>query len=433
MKTIKNLIFILIIALFVNSVFALSVFATTNATGYAYGENVGWANFNPTNGGATVTATGLSGYIWLENVGWVQLSYPGVTSPSNTTSTNWGVTNDGNGNLGGYAYGENVGWINFNPTNGGVKIDGSGNFSGYAWGENIGWIQITYTGVTSPANTTSTNWGVTTAWISNSPPTFTAGPSDGGSASSAPTNAGQKVLFTATATTTLSDNYYLAVCRTNSITPHNNAAPTCDSGQALVVSSSTASGSPALCSGTACAYTTSAGDIESNAWYAFVCDRNSPSLCSAASQGNLSDPTGSPFFVNHAPSFTAATVSTNPIASGFLQTFSSVASDSDTLAAPSADTVQFFACRSNDFNGTSCGSGGTWCNSSASASNPSCSYTIQTSDGYGTKNYFGYVIDNHNFSSTSNPISGTFIISGSAGGTAYMQIKGFKMQGITLK
>ena len=426
----KQFIPVLIILSFLLAPFP--ALASSNATGYAYGENVGWANFNPTNGGATVTATGLSGYIWLENVGWVQLSYPGVTSPLNTPSTNWGVTNDGNGNLGGYAYGENVGWINFNPTNGGVKIDSSGNFSGYAWGENVGWIQITYPGVTSPANTTATNWGVTAAWISNSSPVFTAGPSDGGSASSAPTNAGQKVLFTATATTTLSDNYYLAVCRTNSITPHNNAAPTCDSGQALVVSSSTASGSPALCSGTACAYTTSAGDTESNTWYAFVCDRNSPSLCSSSSQG-AGDATGSPFFVNHAPIFTAVTVSTPTISVGASQTFSSTASDADTLATPLADTVQFFACRSNDFNGTSCGSGGTWCNSSASASNPSCSYTIQTSDGYGTKNYFGYVIDNHNFSSTSNPISGTFIISGSAGGTAYMQIKGFKMQGITLK
>ena len=42
-----------------------------------------------------------------------------------------------------------MGWINFNPTHGGVTIDpyisgdsGTGKFGGYAWGENIGWIHF---------------------------------------------------------------------------------------------------------------------------------------------------------------------------------------------------------------------------------------------------------------------------------------------------
>jgi hypothetical protein len=38
-----------------------------------------------------------------------------------------------------YAWGENIGWINFN----GVKISpATGTFSGMAWGENIGWINF---------------------------------------------------------------------------------------------------------------------------------------------------------------------------------------------------------------------------------------------------------------------------------------------------
>jgi len=42
-----------------------------------------------------------------------------------------------------YAWGENVGWINFGPTNAGVKINpATGAFSGKAWGENIGWINF---------------------------------------------------------------------------------------------------------------------------------------------------------------------------------------------------------------------------------------------------------------------------------------------------
>ena len=100
---------------------------------YAYGENIGWLNFEPSEGpGVTVTDTEVTGFVWAENIGWVNL----------TPTTYGGVTNDGSGNLGGYAWGENVGWINFNPTGGGVTIDNEGNFDGWAWGENIGWIHF---------------------------------------------------------------------------------------------------------------------------------------------------------------------------------------------------------------------------------------------------------------------------------------------------
>ena len=119
---------------------------------YAYGENIGWLNFEPIEGpGVTVTDTEVAGFVWAENIGWVNLS-----------PTNYGgVTNDGSGNLGGYAWGENVGWINFAPTGGGVTIDGEGNFDGWAWGENIGWIHF---------QNLSIPYKVQTAWISPQPP-----------------------------------------------------------------------------------------------------------------------------------------------------------------------------------------------------------------------------------------------------------------------
>src|SRR3989338_313036 len=72
---------------------------------YAYGENVGYLNFEPSGNGG-----------------------PGAEV------TNSAVT--------GYAWGENVGWINFTPTGGGVTIDSDGVFNGWAWGENIGWIHL---------------------------------------------------------------------------------------------------------------------------------------------------------------------------------------------------------------------------------------------------------------------------------------------------
>lgn len=106
---------------------------------YAYGENVGWLNFEPGQGpGVQVSSADVQGFVWAENIGWINLS----------PTSHGGVVNDGAGNLSGYAWGENVGWINFAPTvpgdpaDYGVKIDDDGNFSGWAWGENIGWVNF---------------------------------------------------------------------------------------------------------------------------------------------------------------------------------------------------------------------------------------------------------------------------------------------------
>jgi hypothetical protein len=85
---------------------------------YAWGENIGWVNFNPTHGNVDVSDTKITGYAWSENYGWINLS-----------PTNGGVLNDGNGNLSGYAWGENLGWIDFSN----VKVNpNTGEFSGYA-------------------------------------------------------------------------------------------------------------------------------------------------------------------------------------------------------------------------------------------------------------------------------------------------------------
>lgn len=114
---------------------------------YAYGENVGWLNFEPNivdpNVGATVSSEKLTGFVWAENIGWINLD-------PNDADPNTGITNDGAGNLSGFAWGENVGWLNFDPNvpgdsnDYGVTIDSEGDFDGWAWGENIGWIHFRF-------------------------------------------------------------------------------------------------------------------------------------------------------------------------------------------------------------------------------------------------------------------------------------------------
>jgi hypothetical protein len=61
-----------------------------------------------------------------------------------------------------WAWGTNVGWINFNPEHGGVTVYAD-HLEGYAWGENIGWIRMGSHeggGTHTYANTTQDNYGV---------------------------------------------------------------------------------------------------------------------------------------------------------------------------------------------------------------------------------------------------------------------------------
>ena len=50
--------------------------ANTGAlSGYAWGANAGWINFNPDHGGVTISEAGeFSGYAWGENIGWIKFN-----------------------------------------------------------------------------------------------------------------------------------------------------------------------------------------------------------------------------------------------------------------------------------------------------------------------------------------------------------------------
>jgi hypothetical protein len=61
-----------------------------------------------------------------------------------------------------WAWGANVGWVNFNPTHGGVTVYAD-HLEGYAWAENIGWMRLgahESGGAHTYANTAATNYGV---------------------------------------------------------------------------------------------------------------------------------------------------------------------------------------------------------------------------------------------------------------------------------
>jgi hypothetical protein len=137
--------------LFCGQLYAENIDPDNDGSQYAYGANVGWFNFEPNiadpNAGAMVSKYGLTGYVWVPNIGWVSLS---CSNTGSCGTVNYGVVNDGAGNLSGYAWSANAGWISFSCENTascedvdyGVTIDGDGVFDGWAYGQNIGWIHF---------------------------------------------------------------------------------------------------------------------------------------------------------------------------------------------------------------------------------------------------------------------------------------------------
>jgi hypothetical protein len=106
-KTSTSAIVVMAIAALATVAYAENIDPNEDGSQYAYGENVGWINFEPNvagpNVGATVSDQNVTGFIWAENIGWINLD------PNDGSKTS-GITNDGTGILSGHAWGENVGW-----------------------------------------------------------------------------------------------------------------------------------------------------------------------------------------------------------------------------------------------------------------------------------------------------------------------------------
>ncbi|MCL5016248.1 MAG: hypothetical protein M1312_01380 [Patescibacteria group bacterium] len=161
-------------------IFSSSALAATNidATNHwAWNDNIGWVDFYST-GNVNVSGTGISGYA-SSTMGDVALDCN--TSPNGyiCNNSNFQVVNDGNGNLAGWAWNDNIGWISFCGNNSGgstwngstwicpasstyeVTIDSYGNFQGWAWNDNIGWLSFNC----DNTNTCGTvSYLVTTVW-----------------------------------------------------------------------------------------------------------------------------------------------------------------------------------------------------------------------------------------------------------------------------
>ncbi len=117
----------------------------------------------------------------LGNICTVQSNY-GICNGKSATHNTDGTCSggDASGNLSGWAWNDNIGWISFCggnntplcPNNAGgvsygVFIDSNGNFNGWAWNDNIGWISFNCANA-GGGNCSSNPYRVSTAWRSTS-------------------------------------------------------------------------------------------------------------------------------------------------------------------------------------------------------------------------------------------------------------------------
>lgn len=210
--------------------------------------------------------------------------------------------------------------------------------------------------------------------VGNSAPTFTVDPAESPiSSSTSPTTPGNSITFSATAIDPNNHSYYLIICPSS--TPPTGAGPStppsCGSGTHYCrTENAVASGSPASCQYQA---TSTAWQ---NDWYAFVCDNYTTGACSAYSQGTATDGSESPFYVNHPPVWTTTNqykVSgpVNPLGSVTW----SVQNTNPGMFDPDGHDITLLVCKTQQMSGGVC-TGGEWCHSSPTQTNPTCSWTV---------------------------------------------------------
>jgi hypothetical protein len=183
---------ILGIFLFAASPRALAATNISSATGqhWAWNDEIGWIDFNAgESGNVNVTPTQLEGYA-SSTVGSISLNCD-ATNPSGVSvcgASNYAVANDGGGNLSGWAWNDEIGWISFfwgnasaNPSapltslcssyeslgyapTCGVAVK-SGVFSGWAWNDEIGWIDFSCGNPETPSLCSGSSFEVATTWV----------------------------------------------------------------------------------------------------------------------------------------------------------------------------------------------------------------------------------------------------------------------------
>ncbi len=168
-----GLLMILSVVVFVGY---LVVYGATNISSdsgkyWAWNDIVGWIDFYTTNT-VSVSSQKLVGYA-SSTAGEVSLDCETTSAGDICATSNYGVTNDGLGNLSGYAWNDTYGWISFDCNNNNgcssstyrVYIDpDDGQFHNYAWNDVAGWFSFNC----ANHDCSASNYRVETSWTATS-------------------------------------------------------------------------------------------------------------------------------------------------------------------------------------------------------------------------------------------------------------------------
>ncbi|MEK7195390.1 MAG: hypothetical protein AAB655_01710 [Patescibacteria group bacterium] len=149
---------------------ATNISATTTDH-WAWNDLIGWIDFYNTQT-INVSSQALTGYA-SSSVGDVSLDCHTTRVGDICVQSTYQVVNDTAGNLSGWGWNDQYGWISFwNGNHGGiysyrVYIDSSGNFHNFAWNDIIGWISFNCADPIPPLCGGS-NYKVNTDWRATS-------------------------------------------------------------------------------------------------------------------------------------------------------------------------------------------------------------------------------------------------------------------------
>ena len=165
------------LVLMVNGFFSRSAHAATNINPvspnhWAWNDLIGWIDFYNTQT-ITVSSQGLTGYA-SSSAGDISFDCHTTRNGNICNGMNdYQATNDGAGNLSGWGWNDQYGWVSFDCHNNNgcgasnyeAYIDGAGNFNNYAWNDLIGWISFN---CANYGGCGSSNYKVNTGWIASS-------------------------------------------------------------------------------------------------------------------------------------------------------------------------------------------------------------------------------------------------------------------------
>jgi hypothetical protein len=175
----------------------ITAFAATNILAdnppqylhWAWNDTIGWIDFYSTNN-VNIYSDRLEGYA-SSSVGFIALNCNSTPNGNicNPPTLNFKVSNDGSGNLSGWAWNDAIGWISFDSATASssypyqVTINPStGEFSGWAWNDIVGWISFNCSNTNTCGTSdykVKTNWNTVPATATLTSSIFDTGVSSG--------------------------------------------------------------------------------------------------------------------------------------------------------------------------------------------------------------------------------------------------------------